>query len=202
VPYATDLIAGASNYFKAVPDQQGDPLAALLAGRKDRGAHRNSSSCRGRCTPPLPLSLGAMVQDLIWSLFAEIAVGGAFSVVVAAALSQPVRNLTLSGIFARLLVVGAPIYLAADYAIYHGVLPTAFVATSFIFGLYCLRDWWASEHFVQPIGSRIWATVNAMRHVQPAILPSDALRHRMLGVVRADRQLQRQTRDRSLPKAA
>jgi hypothetical protein len=142
-----------------------------------------------------------MVQDLVWFLFLEAVVGFALSVVVAAILSQLGRNLTISGASAGLLLLGAPAYLAVDYAIDQGAASIAFLATGFVFGLYRLRDWWASAHFTRLVGSRVWA---AMRPVplRPAIRPADALRGRMLSVVRADRRLQRRTSDQPFADAA
>jgi hypothetical protein len=145
-----------------------------------------------------------MVQDLVGFSFLYVAVGCALSLVAAAFLSELSRNRTISGMLARLLLVSGPFYLAADYVIYQGVASTALTAMGFIFGLYCLRGWWAAEYFSLPVGFRVRTSVSALRIAMPQPTPvaSDTLRYRVLGVVVADRQLQQEPRDDSLAKAA
>jgi hypothetical protein len=152
-----------------------------------------------------------MSPDLIAPLLLCVVIGFGLSLVVAAFLSQPGRNFTLSDVAARLVLAAGPIYVVAAYVTDKGTGPTVASAAGLLFGLYCLRGWWVPQHFFGALD----AAVNALcavraRHVNGE---SDSLRHRMLSVVDADRRLaeraaggdqrlERPARSGSLAKAA
>jgi hypothetical protein len=169
-----------------------------------------------RSLPPFPF-VGAMVQDLVESLLLCAVLGCALSLVVAGFLSQLTRNFTLLSVSVRVVLVGGPLYLSADYVISEGLGPIASAVIGLTFGLYSLRDWWAPEYYSIALaaGSRVQATMNAVRFARPrrATVASHSLRYRMLSVVDADRRLEecvvdadrrleQPARDRSLAKAA
>lgn len=158
-----------------------------------------------------------MVSDLIAPLLVCVVLGCVLSVVLAASLSRPGRNVTPSGVAARLVLAAGPIYLTASYVTDQGAGPMAAAAAGLMLGLYCLRGWWAPERL--SIGhaarSTVQAALNVLRITRPgpAISAAAALRHRMLSVVDADRRLEehgagadrrieRPARDRPFAKAA
>src|SRR5579864_2232050 len=134
-----------------------------------------------------------MVQDLIGPLLLCAVLGSALALLVAASFSQLSRNLTLSSIAARLLLAVGPAYLAAQYVIDQGALPMAAAGGFLIFGLYCLRGWWAPEYSTVALatGYRINVIANALSLPvrRQTTAASQSLRYRMFSVVDADRRL-------------
>jgi hypothetical protein len=147
-----------------------------------------------------------MVQDLIGSFFICALTGCVLSVVVAGFLSQRAKGLSTSGVFAGLLLAAGPIYLGVDYLIYQEAGSIGLAAGSLVFGLYCLRGWWAPGRIPVTVahGSSFWSVTNALRlgRQQRIGAASSALRHRMLSVVCRDRRLQPHARNTPFADAA
>jgi hypothetical protein len=140
-----------------------------------------------------------------------IAICAALSLVTALMLSRPGGQASTFGALPRLLIVGAPGYLAVNYVIYQGVATSACAAATFAFGLYVLRDWWFPEHLAPGLKPRRGASmpdspaalvgseaVGSVRYFvardRRTEVASAALRHRMLVVVRDDRAGERHMR--------
>jgi len=143
-----------------------------------------------------------MVQDLIGSSFICALTGYALSLVVSAFLSQSIRGISILEVAFGLLLAAGPIYLGVDYVVDQGAVSVAVATGSLAFGLYCMRGWWVPERLFISLArrSQFWAATKAARLRRRQRL-SDAylaLRHRMLNVVRGDRQLQLHSRNTSL----
>jgi hypothetical protein len=142
------------------------------------------------------------VQDLIGPILLCAVLGGVVALVAAAALSRLGLQCGLSSFLARLLLALVPIYLAVDYVIGQGAAPIASAGAGLLFGLYCLRGWWAPEYFpIAPAArSHLQSTMSALRFTRPrrATGAADFLRYRMLSVVDADRRLEERAADGDL----
>ena len=153
------------------------------------------------------------MQDTITQLALCAAVGGALSLIVAAALSRSGRNPAIWSVLPRLVVAAGPIYLGADYVRYQGPAAAACAAVTFALGFHALRGWWVPERPAsagrgraateQPAPANLAASgaIFYLAGPQRGAAAGAALRSRVLTVVRADRQGER-PRDRSMPSAA
>ena len=142
-----------------------------------------------------------MVQALIGSLLICALTGYALSLVVAALFSQWTRGLSILSALAGLVVAAGPIYLGVACVIDQGAGSIVLAAGSFAFGLFCLRGWWVSEHFVGS-ASEVTAKASRLAKQEPLGIAYPALYHRMANVVCSDRQLQQQARNTSFADAA
>jgi hypothetical protein len=128
------------------------------------------------------------VQDLVEPVWCCALIGGALSLVVAAALSRPTRR-AASSILPRLLLVGVPVYLGVNYLLYQDAALIAGAVASFAFGLYWLRGWWLPGSNAV-LRSRIYgAGAFFFPRRRRATRASAVLRYRVHGVVRGDRRL-------------
>ena len=98
-----------------------------------------------------------------------VIIGAVLSLVVAGALSSPIRP---SGIPTRLLLAAGPIYLLVGDLDYQECPAMVSAAAAFAAGLYGFRGWWMPE-----------------RGVVAAAESGPELKHRMQFVIRGDRRL-------------
>jgi len=146
------------------------------------------------------------MQEVIFEqVCLSVLIGCALSLAATAALARPFQP-AVSSILSRLLLIGAPAYLAIDYLFSLGPVIVACAGMSFAFGLCGLRRWWLPEHLpgadLRSFGYRASAFLGLAGDRRRVAVASDTLRYRIEAVVHADRRREERASNGPMANAA